>query len=101
MKLKAKLLLTAVFASAVLAGCGGGEDSISSAPAVAVAPPPAVVTPPPAVETPPPTTIANSVSSLIAFMQNLIATSTNDTGEPVDVNSLQLATDDAAEPSAI
>ena len=94
MKLKAKLLLTAVFASAVLAGCGGGEDSISSAPAVAVAPPPAV-------ETPPPTTIANSVSSLIAFMQNLIATSTNDTGEPVDVNSLQLATDDAAEPSAI
>lgn len=94
MKLKAKLLLTAVFASAVLAGCGGGEDSISSPPAV-------VVTPPPAVVTPPPTTIANSVSSLIAFMQNLIATSTNDTGEPVDVNSLQLATDDAAEPSAI
>ena len=95
MKLKSKLLLTAVFASAVLAGCGGGgEDSISS-------PPAAMVTPPPAVETPPATTVANSVSSLIAFMQNLIATGTNDTSEPVDINTLQLATDDAAEPSAI
>lgn len=89
MKLKASLLLSAILASAVLAGCGGGggSDTISS--------------PPAAVATVPPPTIANSVGSLIAYMQNLIATATNDTSEPIDINNLQLATDDMAEPSAI
>ena len=84
MKLKAKLLLSAVLATAVLAGCGSGGDSISSPPPVAPVP-----------------TIADSVSVLTAFLQNLIANFTNDTDEPRDINMLTLAVDDMAEPAAI
>ena len=39
--------------------------------------------------------IGTSVSALIAYMQGLIATDEN--SDPVDINSLTLATDDTAE----
>jgi hypothetical protein len=79
MKMTFKLLSAAVLTSAFLAGCGGGGGGDA-----------------PVAETP-----SNSVNALVVFVQNLIATSTNETGEPIDINSLTLATDDTAEPSAI
>ncbi len=86
MKMTFKLLSAAVLTSAFLAGCGGGGiDTLPTDPA-----------PTPVAETP-----SNSVNALVAFLQDLIATSTNETGEPIDINSLTLATDDTAEPSAI
>jgi len=81
MKMTFKLLSAAVLTSAFLAGCGGGDID---------------VLPTPVAQTP-----SNSVSALVAFVQDLIATSTNETGEPIDINGLTLATDDTAEPSAI
>lgn len=78
MKMTFKLLSVAVLTSAFLAGCGGGGDDA------------------PVAQTP-----SNSVNALVAFVQDLIATSTNETGEPIDINGLTLATDDTAEPSAI
>jgi outer membrane murein-binding lipoprotein Lpp len=78
MKMTFKLLSAAVLTSAFLAGCGGGGGDA------------------PVAQTP-----SNSVNALVAFVQDLIATSTNETGEPIDINSRTFAADDTAEPSAI
>ncbi len=80
MKTKLKLLLSAAFAAAVLTGCGGSGESLSSLPAP---------------------TIAESVASLTAYVQDLIGGLTSDSGEPRDVNALTLAADDTAEPTGI
>lgn len=81
MKTSYKLTLAAVLASAFLAGCGGGGGGGDSIP-TSVA-------------------ISRSVTSLFAFMSNLIATSTNETGEPIDINGLTLATDETSEPTPL
>ena len=70
-----KLMLTAVLASALLAGCGGGGGS-SEAP-----------------------DISTSLSALLDYMNNLIA-SVGENGELVDVNALTLVADESAEPAA-
>lgn len=81
MKMTFKLLSAALLTSAALAGCGGsGIDVLPESEA----------------KTP-----SNSVSALVAYLQDLIATTTNDTGEPIDINGMTLATDDTAEPSEI
>ena len=81
MRMTFKLLSAALLTSAVLAGCsGGGIDSLPQ--------PPVAATP------------SNSVSALVAYLQTLIA-GTSDSTDPVDINGLELATDDTAEPSAI
>ena len=82
MKMSFKLLCAALLTSAALAGCGGG-DSIDVLPV-----PPVAATP------------SNSVNALVAYLQQLIA-GTSDSTDPVDINGLELATDDMAEPSAI
>ena len=82
MKMSFKLLCAALLTSAALAGCGGG-GSID------------VLPEPPVAETP-----SNSVNALVAYLQQLIA-GTSDSTDPVDINGLELATDDTAEPSAI
>ena len=87
MTMKKQWVLASVLATALLAGCGGG-DIVSSLPA----PPPTPVAPAPSV--------GDTVSVLIQYVQQLIA-ATNDTSEPVDINGLTLVADDMAEPTAI
>lgn len=83
MKMTFKLLSAALLTSAVLAGCGGGGSDVLSEPTVGVAPTP-----------------SNSVNALVSYLQELIA-GTSDSTDPMDINGLELATDDTGEPSAI
>ena len=82
MTMKKQWVLASVLATALLAGCGGGDSVTSSLTA------------------PPAPSIGNTVSVLIQYVQQLIA-ATNDTSEPVDINGLTLVADDRAEPTAI
>ena len=84
MIMKKQWVLASMLATALLAGCGGG-DTVSSSLPVPPAPAP---------------NIGNTVSVLIQYVQQLIA-ATNDTSEPVDINGLTLVADDMAEPTAI
>lgn len=81
MKMTFKLLSAALLTSAILAGCGGGGIDVLPEPPVAATP-------------------SNSVNALVAYLQGLIA-GTSDSTDPVDINGLELATDDTAEPSEI
>ena len=72
-KPKPTLFLAALLSAALLAGCGGGGGS---------APAPAP-------------DIGQSVSALFDFINNLV---TDETSDPIDINSLTLALDDTAEP---
>ena len=87
MTMKKQWVLASVLATALLAGCGGG-DIVSSLPA------------PPPTPAPPAASVGDTVSVLIQYVQQLIA-ATNDTSEPVDINGLTLVADDMAEPTAI
>ena len=77
-KLNSKLLTAGALSALLMVGCGGGSSG-----GAAVS-----------------TDISQSISALITFMNTLIADS-SDTGEPVDINSLTLATDDSAEATPI
>ena len=81
MTMKKQWVLASVLATAFLAGCGGGSSS-------------SVITAPPA------QSISDTVSVLVQYVQQLIAT-TSDSSEPVDINGLTLVADDTAEPTAI
>lgn len=76
-KLKLKILASSVLAAALLAGCGGGGGGGTAA-----------------------EDISQSTSDLLAYMNRLIA-GTDETSEPVDINALTLAVDDAGEPAAL
>ena len=78
-KLNRQLGLATVLVSALLAGCGGGND--------AGAPPAGT-----------PTNL--SASAVFTYISNLIS-GTSESGELVDVNALTLAGDDTASPSAV
>ena len=96
LKLHSRLAFGAVLSVALLAGCGsGGSDDVSSAP-VSSAP----VSSAPVPNAPASTDISQSISALIAFMNNLIA-GTSESGDPIAINSLTLVSDDTAEPSPI
>ena len=86
MIMKKQWVLASMLATALLAGCGGGDTVSSSLPV-----PPAPVPAP---------NIGNTVSVLIQYVQQLIA-ATDNTSEPVDINGLTLVADDMAEPTAI
>lgn len=90
------LLLASLLAAALLSGCGGdsggtllsagtptGGGGGGSSPAPATAP-----------------DISASVADLLAYVSQLIA-GTSDSGDPVDINPLTLATDDTIEPSPV
>ena len=49
---------------------------------------------------PAPPAIGRNVSDLLSFMNSLIA-GTSETGDPIDINALTLALDDAGEPAAL
>lgn len=76
---KSRLLLSAVFAAALMSGCGGGDDGGGGG-------------------TPQPN-ISQSTSDLLAFMNRLIA-GTDETSDPIDINGLSLAVDDTAQPAS-
>ena len=75
-KTKLGFLATSVLAAALMAGCGGGGGGTAAE------------------------DISQSTSDLLAYMNRLIA-GTDETSEPVDINALTLAVDDAGEPAAL
>ncbi len=74
-KIKLRFVAMSVLAAALLVGCGGGGGGT------------------------PAEDISQSTSDLLAFMNRLIA-GTDETSDPIDINSLTLAVDDTAEPAA-
>lgn len=81
-KSNAKLWVGAALSALLLAGCGGGggiggTDGVVSPPA--------------------PTTMEQTITDVFAFISKLIASNGENT-EPIDINPLTLATDDASEP---
>lgn len=79
-----KFLVPAMLATALLAGCGGGGGG---APLVAA---PAPVEP----------GIGDSVSALLAYMNRLLA-ATSETSEPAPLAGTALAVDDTLEPAGL
>lgn len=77
MKSIPKLMLAGLIAGAVLTGCGGGGGGGGGA------------------------SIANSTSALFNYVNGLIASNTDDSSEPVDINGLTFAVDDTAEPTPL
>lgn len=73
------LLPVVVSAALLVSACGGGGGG-------------------PAAPAPP--DIGRSVADLLGFMNSLIA-GTSETGDPIDINALTLALDDAGEPAAL
>lgn len=69
----------------LLGGCGSGNDT-------------AVIDPPPPVPDSVPSAIGDSVDALIAFARGLVS---NDTAEPLLLGTVQPATSDTAEPTAL
>ena len=86
-KLNSKLLLTGCVAVAILAGCGGSDDDN-----------PAPATPPS--PTSPTADTEKSVPAVIDYISNMIA-NFGENSDPVDVSSVTLAVDDAAEPTGL
>ena len=86
-KFNSKVLTAVTLAAALMAGCGGGSGGggLSIPPAVGTAS----------------ADIANSVSDLFAFINALIAGSTTDMSDPIDINPLTLAADNAADPTLL
>lgn len=76
-KSTSRLLLVTALCAAVLSGCGGGDDNNAAAPISAT---------------------SQAVTDLLDYMNRLIATGTNETDDPVEINSVTLAVDDTAEP---
>ena len=77
-----KLVLSAVLATALITGCGGGGGDAAPAPVSPTA------------------NIDMSVSALFTYISGLIS-GTGENGEAADVNALTLAVDDTAEPTAV
>lgn len=75
-KLNSKWLVPAALAALVLAGCGGGGGGGA-------------------------VSVGNSTSALFNYVNGLIASSTDETSDPVDINSLTLAVDDTADPMPV
>jgi hypothetical protein len=78
----AKLLAGAALSALLLAGCGGGDG---------------VFSPPVADGTSP---MAQTVSDVFAFISNLIDSNGENT-DPIDINSLTMATDDTSGPQPL
>lgn len=71
---------------ATLAGCGGGNDN-----------PGPGSSPAPGIQSEVPASALTSVSALVAYLQDVIAGRTNDTGEPVVLGDVTLPTSDTSE----
>ncbi len=80
-KLAMRCVLASALAAGALAGCGGDGDSGTGSAGGGQS------------------GIGQNVNDLIAYMNALIATDEN--GDPVDVNALSLAVDDAGDAAAL
>lgn len=80
--LNAKLMTGVALSALLLAGCGGNNDDYV---------PPAG---------PPPGPVAQTITDVVGYIQNLIASNGENTA-PVDINLLTLAADDTAEPKPL
>lgn len=76
-KLNLKFTTGAALAGALLAGCGGGSDSVAT--------------------TPP---MSQTITDVAAYVANLMA-STDANAEPMGLNGLTLVANDTAEPAVI
>ena len=74
-KSTSRLLLVTALCAAVLSGCGGGDGNAAA----------------------PVSATSQAVTDLLDYMNRLIATGTNETDDPADINSVTLAVDDTAE----
>lgn len=83
--MNAKMLLVLAAVAASLAGCGGGGGGGSSG-GTGLAAGGGI-----------PDSALSSVPALVAYLQQLIA-ATSETGEPVDLGNARLPVDDNAEP---
>lgn len=79
--LNVKLMTGVALSALLLAGCGGNNDDYV----------------PPG---PPPGPVAQTITDVVGYIQNLIASNGENT-DPVDINSLTLAADDTAEPKPL
>ena len=75
-KLNSKWLVPAALAAVFLAGCGGGGGGGG-------------------------VSVSNSTSALFNYVNGLIASSTDETSDPVDINELTLAMDDTEDPKPV
>jgi hypothetical protein len=76
-KLNLKLMAGAALCAAMLAGCGGDDDTVAQ-------------------PNPPPAPAPQTISAVVEYINALI-----DSSEPIDINSLTLATDDTSEPATL
>lgn len=83
-KLTTKLMAGSALCAVLLAGCGGGDSNGGGLGAV----------------TPPPGGGMQTITAVVDFIKNLIASNGENT-EAVDINSLTLAADDSSEPVAV
>ena len=91
-KLHSTLMTGAVLASALLAGCGssdGDGGQVGSGPGTGPGTP----------GTPPP--VQQTITAVADYVRNLIAGSTADNTQPLDINGLTLAADDQAQPAPV
>ena len=82
-KLNNKWLLGAALATMLVTGCGSDGDGGGGGGGASAS-----------------TNIGQSVSALVTYLNSLIA-GTSETSDPVDINSVTLATDDLADPTPI
>ena len=79
--LHSKWLVASLLATALVAGCGGDSSTSNAAPS--------------------PPNPSQSAQGVVDYILALIASSTTDLADPIDINPLTLATDDLAPPSPI
>lgn len=77
----AKLMTGVALCAALLAGCGGNSNDSAA-------------------NGPPPGPVAQTITDVVAYIENLIASNGENT-DPIDINSLTLAVDDTAEPKPL
>jgi hypothetical protein len=78
-----RLMAGAALSAALLAGCGGSNDDHGANNGAGG---------------PPPGPVAQTITDVVAYINGLIG---GDSAEPVDINPLTLAADDAAEPAPL
>ena len=79
-----RLMAGAALSAVLLAGCGGNNDDHGG----------------PGAGGPPPGPVAQTITDVVGYINSLIASS-SDSAEPVDINPLTLAADDAADPAPL
>ena len=83
--MKRSLILSLCIGAASLSACGGGGDDNSTPPATSQVP----------------ASASASIGGFIDYLKALVAATSTDALEPVDVSAVTPPTDDAAEPTPV